>query len=292
MFFKNLTVYRLDRDWLAQLPPLADVLPDHPLREIPAMALECRGWSPEVREAEGAEQFTLLRDYRALPAGAVRRLAAERIADIEARQGFRLGRKACRQIAEEIAARMTPQVPVQRAALQAVLDRRDGWLLLNTASSARGDEFTQALRHALGSLPAVPITVEPSMASLMTRWLAGGAAPRPFALDDECQLVSRDELKATVRYVRHDLVRGDVVDHLRDGKLVQRLAMVWQDRIAFLIDDRLALRRLRFLDEALIAENRADGDADAIEQADMTLMVGMLRECLAALCVAAGVRAG
>lgn len=291
MFFKNLTAYRLDADWLAQLPPLADTLAEHPLREITPMALECRGWSPTVREAADAELITLLRDYRALPAGAVRRAANARIAEVEALQGYACNRKLRRQITDEVAARMTPQVPVQRAELQSIIDRRDGWLLVNTATASRADEFTLTLRNALGSLPAVPHTSNPGMASLMTRWLAGGTAPAGFAFDDECQLVSRDETKATVRYQRHDLERSDVVGHLRDGKLVQRLAMIWRESIAFVVDERMTLRRVRFLNEIQIAENRADCDAEQAELADLTLAVGMLREFLADLAGITGARA-
>lgn len=288
MFFKNLTVYRADRDWLADLPDLGSILADHPLGQIAPSALECRGWSPLIRSAVDADQITLLRDYRALPAGAVRRLAAERIAEHEARVGHRLGRKARQQITEEIAARMTPSVPVQRAELQAVIDRRDAWLLVNTATAARADELTQTLRNALGSLPVVPLTSEPGMASLMTRWLAGRCAPEHFAFDDEAQLVSRDENRASVRYQHHDLGRDDVIDHLRDGKLVQRLALTWRERIAFVIDDRMAIRRLRFLDSVQIAQNREDRDHDQAEDADLALMLGMLREMLAELTIATG----
>lgn len=288
MFFKNLTVYRADRDWLAELPELGPILADLPLGQISANALECRGWSPVIRSIGDADQITLLRDYRTLPAGAVRRLAAERIAEHEARVGYRLGRKARLQITEEIATRMTPSVPVQRAELQAVIDRRDGWLLVNTATAARADELTQTLRNALGTLPVAPLTSDPGMASLMTRWLAGRLAPENFAFDDEAQLVSRDENRASVRYQHHNLDRDDVIDHLRDGKLVQRLALVWRERIVFVIDDRMAIRRLRFLDSVQIAQNRDDCDHDQAEEADLALMVGMLREMLADLATVTG----
>src|SRR3546814_7213699 len=80
-----------------------------------------------------SDLITLLRDYRAVPAGAVRRLAERRIAELEAQQGYVLGRQARRQISEDTAARLTPGTPVQRTQIHAVLDRRAGLLLIDTA---------------------------------------------------------------------------------------------------------------------------------------------------------------
>lgn len=287
MYFKALTVYRLDRKWLDSLPSqLAGVISEHPLREIAPSALECHGWDPAVVESAGAEQIVLLRDYRALPAAAVRLAADRRIAEIEARQGFRLSRKARRQIAEDETARMTPRIPVQRAELQAVLDRGDGWLLVNTSSRARAADLTIALRSMLGSLPAAPITSPRGASALMTLWMAAGAPPAPFAFDDECQLVGRDERKASVRYQRHELGGSDVVGHLRSGKLVTRLAMTWRGRIAFVMDEQLVLHRVRFLEDELIAHHQQEFEADQLARADLTLMVGMMRDMLADLVAA------
>ncbi len=288
MFFKALTVYRLDRDWLDLMVSLDEVLAEHPLCEIPPAAIECRGWHPLVRSSADADQITMLRDYRSLPAAAVRLQVAKRVAELQAQQGYPVGRRQRQEIREATVARMTPSVPVQRAELQGVVDRKAGWLLVNTATPARADEFTHALRQALGSLPATPLIPELPMSSLMTRWLANGEAPGAFSIDDECQLVARDERRASVRYVRHNLEGGDVVGHLKSGKLATRLALIWRDRIAFVIDDRMGIRKLRFLDDMQIAANREDCDHEQAELADLTLMVGMLREMLAELVAATG----
>jgi recombination associated protein RdgC len=289
MFFKALTLYRLERDWLDQLPPLDELLAQHPLREIPPSAIECRGWHPLVRSSAGADQITMLRDYRSLPGAAVRLQVSKRVAELQARQGYAVGRRQRQEIQEAVIARMTPTVPVQRAELHGVIDREAGLLLVNTTTPARADDFTRTLRDALGSLPATPLIPELPMTSLMTRWLANGKAPGAFSIDDECQLVARDERRASVRYVHHNLEGGDVVGHLKNGKLATRLALMWRDRIAYVIDEHMALRKLRFLDEMQIAENRSDCDHEQAELADLTLMVGMLREMLAELIDVTGV---
>lgn len=288
MFFKALSVYRLEPDWLQQLPPLAEALAEHPVPPMTALSLEVCGWSPAVLAADDAEQITLLRDYRNVPAAAVRRQVAALLSEREAQQGHRAGRRQIRAIKEEVLARMTPSVPVQRADYQAVVDRRAGLLLVNTATAARADAFTHELRKVLGSLPATPLKPDRPMQYLLTRWLAGAELPDVFHVDRECQLVAPDETKATVSYARHALEGQDIDQHLQAGKLATRLAMTWRERLSFVIDDQVRIRKLQFMDSMRIAENRDELDGEAAEQADLTLMVGELREFVAELAAAIG----
>ena len=288
MFFKSLSIYRLDADWLAQLPAVAETLAQHPLPPITAIATEVRGWSPAVIATDSAEQITLLRDYRNIPATAVKRLVAEKIREHEQARGFRPGRKLLREIKEDVIARMVPQVPVQRAEYQGVIDRQADLLLINTATPARADDFTRSLRSALGTLPAAPIHPDRPMAYLLTRWLSGAELPPSFTVDQECQLVAPDETKAAVRFTRHPLSEQNVTQHLQAGKLATRLALTWKDRISFVIDEQARLRKLQFLDSLRIAENRGELAGELGEQADLTLMVGDLRELVADLIQALG----
>lgn len=288
MFFKNLSIYRLDAGWLQLQPSLADALEKHPLPPITALAIEARGWSPRVLATDNAEQISLLRDYRNIPAAAVRRQVAERLREHEQRNGFCAGRKLARGIRDEVIARMTPSCPVQRAEYQAVVDRQAQILIINSATPARADDLTHALRNALGSLPATPLTSARPMPYLLTRWLAGHDLPAGFQVDRECQLVAPDESKSTVRFVRHALGDDDVTQHLRTGKLATCLAMTWRDRLAFVIDDKVRIRKLQLLDSMRIAENRGELDGEMAEQADLALMVGELRDFVSELAHAIG----
>src|SRR3546814_14023160 len=53
-----------------------------------------------------------------------------------------------------------------------------------------------------------------------------------------------------------------------------------RERLAFIVDTRLSLRRLRFTDEVAIAENREGVDAEQTAQADLASMMGTLRQHL------------
>ena len=70
-----------------------------------------------------------------------------------------------------------------------------------------------------------------------------------------------------------DLEGEEIGVHLKAGKQVVKLALEWQDRLAFLVTDEIAIKRLRFLD--LVQQEAAEVEAeDAATRfdADFSLM--------------------
>jgi recombination associated protein RdgC len=113
----------------------------------------------------------------------------------------------------------------------------------------------------------------------MADWLAGGDAPAGFTIDRDCELKAVGEEKAAVRYSRHTL-EGDTGDevksHLASGKLPTRLAMTWDDRISFVLTERMEIKRLAFLD---LLKEQAEQNAEHAEEqfdAEFALMTGEL----------------
>lgn len=264
MWFRNLTIYRLPPGWSRTPGELEATLTEFPLQPCAGLTLQTRGWVPvndAGQFAYGQEQQVLIAmgaDEKLLPASVVNQVAGERIARLESDKGFKLGRKAKREIREQIAVELTPRAFSRRTELRGWFDFAGGWLVVDTASANRADEFTQTLRDALGELPVTPLQSEPSMDALMTGWLAARQAPGPFELDDEAELTTADENKATVRYLRHALDGKDIAGHLSNGKIVKRLALTWKDRISFVVDDKLLVRRFKALDTERVREE-SDG---------------------------------
>ena len=70
--------------------------------------------------------------------------------------------------------------------------------------------------------------------------------------------------------------------------MVTRLAMTWGDKISFVLDDKLQIKRLSFLD---ILKEEADGQAENEEERfdlDFTLMTGELAKFVPELVAALG----
>jgi recombination associated protein RdgC len=71
-------------------------------------------------------------------------------------------------------------------------------------------------------------------------------------------------------------------------KIVTRLAMTWNDRISFVLNDQLQIKRLAFLD---ILKEQAEGQGENDDERfdiDFTLMTGEVAQLLADLVTALG----
>ncbi|MGZ5031144.1 MAG: recombination-associated protein RdgC, partial [Methylobacter sp.] len=106
----------------------------------------------------------------------------------------------------------------------------------------------------------------------MTEWLVNNQAPDDITIEDECELRSPEEEGGIIRCKRHDLSLPEIKNHLDTGKEVIKLAVNWADRIAFIIDENLAVKRLKFLD--LIQDQVADTEAGSeAEQFDVDFSI-------------------
>lgn len=124
--------------------------------------------------------------------------------------------------------------------------------------------------------------------SAMTEWLVANDAPAGFTLDSDLELRSASESQSAIRYVRHDIGGPEIAAHITAGKLVTKLGMTWNDRISFVLTDKLHLKRLAFLD--ILREQSAQEIESGTEQldADFTLMAGELSALFNDLLIALG----
>jgi recombination associated protein RdgC len=142
----------------------------------------------------------------------------------------------------------------------------------NTPAAA--DAFDcRAFRDALGSFPARPLLCEASLHLLMSQWLIAGQLPDGFEFGDECELKDPSDHAMVARFRNHDLTAEEVVEHARCGKQVTQLGLIFDGRIGFVLDAKLKLRRLRFLDIVADQLDAQDGtDEDQLLDAEFTLM--------------------
>lgn len=230
--------------------------------------------------------LTLGVEEKLLPASVVKQTASERAKAIEAAEGRRVERKEMRDLRESVAAELLPRAFVRRRVTFGWIDPVNGWLVVDSSSPAKAEELLEHLRKTVSGLPVSLLKVQVSPSSAMTAWMAEGEAPGQFTIDHDADLHSPE--RAEVRYVRHSLDAEEIRQHIADGKKVTRLALTWKDRVSFLLDDRLQIKRLSFLD---IVKEQADGQAENEEERfdiDFTLMTGEVAQLLGDLVTALG----
>lgn len=292
MWFRNLVVYRLAADSAATLDALEERFARHACQPCGALDRETRGWvSPRgddrlIHAAQGRWLVALGIEQKLLPASVVNQVAGERAAVIERQQGYALGRKQLRELREQVSDELLPRAFSRRRMVHAWLDPLGGWLVVDAAAIARAEAVLERLGETLNGLTLQPLRTQLGAGSAMTAWLADGQAPNAFSVDRDLELRASDAAGASVRYARHPLEGDEIRAHIAAGKRATRLAMTWRERLSFVLDDRMQLKRLEFLDILKEQAERGESEDEQFEL-DFTLMTGevtgLLDDLIAAL---------
>ena len=289
MLFRNLLLLKLPKDWNLASIDLEEKLITRPLQACGHFDMSSRGWVKTGHEerlvhAAGAQWLiTLGVEQKLLPASLIRQVAQEKAVELAAEQGFAVGRKQMRDLQRQVGDELRGRALCRRRLTPAWLDTTGGWLLIDSAGAARGEEVVETLRDTLGSFAAVPPDTERSPQASMSAWLRSSQVPGPFTIDDELELKGQDKSRATVRYSRHPLDAAEIAAHLDEGLMPTRLGLTWRDRISFVLTDKLQLKRIAFVE---LAETPDDGQkAEPAEQfaAEFLLLTGELQALLADL---------
>ncbi len=292
MWFRNLSLYRFTKPFELTPEELDEQLAARPSRPLGDLEPAFTGWTQPLGE-EGTQLVHAVgncimvcarKEEKILPAAAVRELLEQRLAEMEEKEGRRPGAKARRELKENIIFEMMPRAFSKSRRQYAYIDRKHGWLVVDTASATRAEELISLLRECLGSFPVVPLATEEAPVDVMTQWLKAGSMPAGLEIGDECELRDLVEDGGIVRARREDLFSDEIQAHVQGGKRVMKLAMTWKERVSFVLDEHFILRRLRFEDAVLdeAGESQAESFAERFD-ADFALMSGELQRFLPAL---------
>jgi recombination associated protein RdgC len=262
-------------------PRLNDLLGGQPLARCGSFDMQSRGWVYPRHEGDFIHAVNrqwlvaLGVEQKLLPASVVRQTAQDRATQIEADQGRKVGRKELRELRERVAEELLPKAFSQRRTTWGWIDPVHGWAVADAGSDARADEFVETLVRAVDDLPLRPLQTQISPTSAMTDWLAAGEPPAGFSFERDLELKPAGEGSAAIRYVHHDLDGEEIRRHIAAGKVVTKLGLTWNDRITFVLNDKLQIKRLGFLDVLKEQEQSAD-NADEQFDLDFALMAGEL----------------
>lgn len=293
MFFKNISLYRLPNIETISAEELVESLVALPLQPCTSIEPRSIGWVPPrhpvgdyVHAVNGQWLIALGIEERLLPAAVIKQAAAARARAILENEGRKVGRKEMRDIREATAIELMPRAFPRRRVTYGWIDPENKILAIDASSQNKAEEFLDHLRRSVEGFHAKLLHVVRSPASAMTGWIADGEAPDGFTIDSDLTLRSAEN--AQVRYVKHSLEGDDVREHIACGKIVTKLGMTWDDRISFVLDENLTIKRLAFLDILKEqAEQKAENEDERFD-IDFTLMTGETARLINGLLVALG----
>ncbi|HZW22297.1 recombination-associated protein RdgC [Noviherbaspirillum sp.] len=294
MWFKNLQIYRLTAPWTLSSEQLEAALAPQTFAPCSSLDLQTQGWvSPRdngmlVHTVNRQMLLQLGTEKKLLPSTVINQVTKARAVELEEQQGFKPGRKQMKELKEQVTDELLPRAFSIQRSTRVWIDPVNGWLVIDAAGAAKADEVFKLLLKSLESLPFAVLRTERSPLSAMTDWLAADEAPPGFSIDQDTELRSTGEGKATVRYVRHTLDPDDVRRHIANGKQCTRLAMTWADRVSFVLSETLAVKRVAPLDVLKENADASTQNEDERFDTDFALMTGELAKMIAELVEALG----
>lgn len=297
MWFKNLQIYRFTQPFELDATTLGQQLEQHAFVPCGSQDTARSGWVPPlgrhgsefVHATNGYLMVCAKRQDKLLPAGVINEALEEKALEIEIREARQLPRKERRALRDEVYFSLLPRAFVRSALQYAYISPRDQLLIVDAASAKRAEDLLQDLRDALGSLSVIPLVAKQQPIEVMTRWLGAGRGDPGFEPGEECELRDNADISSVIRCKNQDLAAAEIVNHLKTGMHVSKLALNWQQRLDFVLDDKLVVKRLRFADIVQEQSSAAEAeDAAAQFDVDFSIMALELSAFIEALVAAFG----
>lgn len=296
MWFKNLRLYRLTEQWSHTPEQLNSALEAFSFNPCGSMDTLRYGFVPPLgrhgseysHATNGYVMICAKKQEKILPASVVNEQLEEKALAIGEAESRSVGRKERQTLKDEIIFSMLPKAFAKSSLDFAYIAPQENLIIVNSSSAKRAEDLLSKLREALGSLRCLPITSKNLPTQVMTHWLHTGDVPAEFVLGEECELQAGKDGRV-IRCKKQDLSATEMLNHVNSGMFVSKLAVTWREAISFVIDDQLAVKRLKF--EDVISEKANDRNPETkAEQfdADFAIMAGELKNFISALHAAFG----
>lgn len=261
------------------------------------------GWVPPrgndsialVESIGGHVILKLCTERRPLPASAVKDAVDERIRKYKQETGNeRVPARLKKEFKEEAVLDLLPRAFTKRTSTLVWLDPLNKLLVVDSGSLTGADKVVTLLVEALSEIPGAgpslmvrPVQTNETAVACMSHWLATREAPVSFTVDRDCELKTPDEQKSAVRYSRHTLEIDEVAQHIAAGKLPTQLAMTWNDRVSFVLNETAQVRKLKLLDVVMDGVQKGGKEDDGFDT-DAAILTGELSALIPDLLEALG----
>ena len=281
--FKNIIVYRIDPSWSKTTAQVEAGLSQMRFRDCGATQEKSVGWSEPrgekhgmlVESVGGQLIMRLTMESKVLPSSVVKRRAEEKIEQIEESTGRKVSRMEKKDIREETLLDLLPKAFTRISNTVVWIDPTERLLVIDASGQTKADEVVAVLLRSLDGLIITPIQTNVAPATQMAAWLMSHEAPGRFDVDRECELKATDDSQAVVRYSKHTLNNEEVRKHLQNNKMPTRLALAWNGRVSFVLNEELQIKKIKFLDGVFDASDNAAADEDRFD-ADVAIVTGEL----------------
>ena len=256
MWFKNIQVYRFSKPFPFSDQELDEKLSEQPFVPCGSQDVSSIGWVPPlgnpdglfVHSANGYILMTAKRQDKVLPAAVINEVVQEKVEELQEQEGRKVGRKERQNIKDEVTFTLLPRAFTRSSKLYAYIDVKEQLLIVNAASGKKAEDFCQALRETLGSLPVVPVSCNNVPQQVMTTWMREGINPDDFELGTEVELRDSSDEGGVIRCKNQLLTSPEINSHVQSGMYASKIELASAGGIECIVDENLAIKRIRYGD--------------------------------------------
>jgi recombination associated protein RdgC len=245
------------------------------------------GWaSPFGRDSEVLSHkighcylVTARKEEKVLPSSVVNGQLDELVAQQEAELARKLPSKEKQAMKEDLIHRLLPQAFSKFKHIGAMIDTQLGIVVVDASSASAAEDLLGLLRNSFGALPVKPWFAEQPTELYFTQFLRQQQLVDGFEFGAEVELRDANDSGAVVRCRQHDLSGTEIETHLAHNKQVTKLALLWQQRLQFVLEQDLAIKRFKPTDVLIDEQDKlVDATPEQRVDADFALLSGEIAQ--------------
>lgn len=289
-FFKNLFAFKLNESEINEEKIIEKL---EKFRIVPCGRHDEKsiGWddylddddSIAFKVSKGIYLLNLKIEEKNVPASVVAEKIKERVKALIKNGEEYPSKKEIKAMKEEVKHDLLSQAFVKPSFVVGYLDFKNGLLVVDAASPGKADKFNSFLRDSLGSLDIDIINPDKDVSEVMGEWLRSKKAERPFEIGNSCMFKERSGESGKISVSQHDLTTADIIKHLDNENIVEKMDIVWQKRVSFSLNSAFRISKVKFLDIVIEQMEEDLGESDdkyAILKATMEIMTGDFAEII------------
>ncbi len=288
MWFKNMTIFQLEKPHAFDASTLENELQQLIFQPCAKSLPVSFGWVAPIGDEEaplthaqsGHIMLCMRIEEKLLPPAVLREEHAQRVQEIEMRQERKLYRDEKQRLKEELYHTLLTRAFSKHQKVYAYLDTKAGYLIVDTTSKARLEQFIGLFTKCVSSYSIFTPEVQ-SPTVLMTHWLKEQRCPAGLTMAYNCALQNADNELSTARFTHQDLLGDGVQKFLLQGAQVTQMTFVWRDQVQFTLKNNFSIGSLKFLEG--VQQQRDDAHTETAAErfaTDFIIMAETLHQWL------------
>ena len=260
--FSQLSLFHIDPSLVPGINIWETSLQKHAIPLLLDLSIAEQGFAPPyefsdqmVITAQNSWKIQLRKEKKLLPASVLRQESKRRIKEIEEKEYRQLSAKDKKALKQRVLDEVLPRAFSQISTIEGIYIRDKGFLLVNQAQGNKREELLSHLRQALGSFEAALILCKKTATDLMSQWLLdSNSLPNDLAIGNYCELKNIANIKSVSRFVNQDIQSKEVIGILEKDHFVSQLALIWQDKLRFILCEDFSLKNIQYLEKQQLME--------------------------------------